>query len=192
MTTDSMQSIVDELVHGVNNLTFAAPVAYVYNPLVYARANYDLYCERYGSGRKEIIFVGMNPGPWGMAQTGVPFGDGGMVRDWLGLKRPVGVPMQQHPKRPIQGFDCPRGEVSGQRLWGWIRSKFKTPTIARWYSWKRAVATEPRTSCLKTKRSCCSKHVTRLCTVPFGSLAPGMSSGSVSSPRHEPKAPWKD
>ena len=127
MTTDSMQSIVDELVHGVNNLTFAAPVAYVYNPLVYARANYDLYCERYGSGRKEIIFVGMNPGPWGMAQTGVPFGDGGMVRDWLGLKRPVGVPMQQHPKRPVQGFDCPRGEVSGQRLWGWIRSKFKTP-----------------------------------------------------------------
>jgi single-strand selective monofunctional uracil DNA glycosylase len=69
----------------------------------------------------------MNPGPFGMAQTGVPFGDVGMVRGWLGIEAPVGHPAREHPKRPVAGFHCPRGEVSGQRLWGWARNAFATP-----------------------------------------------------------------
>jgi single-strand selective monofunctional uracil DNA glycosylase len=111
----------------VSRLKFAAPVAYVYNPLVYAWSPYRAYLERYGRGRRRVILLGMNPGPFGMAQTGVPFGDVGMVRGWLGIEAPVGHPPREHPKRPVAGFHCPRGEVSGQRLWGWARENFRTP-----------------------------------------------------------------
>ncbi len=111
----------------VSRLEFGSPVAYVYDPLEYAWAAHRLYLERYGEGHREVLLVGMNPGPFGMAQTGVPFGDVGMVRDWLGIAAPVGRPAREHPKRPVLGFACPRGEVSGQRLWGWARARFGTP-----------------------------------------------------------------
>jgi single-strand selective monofunctional uracil DNA glycosylase len=111
----------------VEALSFAPPVAYVYDPLDYAWAPQRAYLARYGEGRREVVLLGMNPGPFGMAQTGVPFGDVGMVRDWLGIEAKVGHPAREHPKRPVQGFACPRGEVSGRRLWGWARSRFGTP-----------------------------------------------------------------
>jgi single-strand selective monofunctional uracil DNA glycosylase len=69
----------------------------------------------------------MNPGPFGMAQTGVPFGDVVMVREFLGIEAPVKSPQKVHPKRPIQGFGCPRREVSGTRLWGWAQETFGRP-----------------------------------------------------------------
>jgi single-strand selective monofunctional uracil DNA glycosylase len=105
-------------------LTFASPVSHVYNPLEYARHSHEAYLRKYGSGRKKVLLVGMNPGPFGMAQTGVPFGDVASVRDFLGITAPVDAPLQQHPKRLIEGFDCPRAEISGTRLWGWIRDRF--------------------------------------------------------------------
>jgi single-strand selective monofunctional uracil DNA glycosylase len=111
----------------VGALRFAAPVACVYNPLDYAWAPHELYLRRYGSGKKDVLLLGMNPGPFGMAQTGVPFGDVTVVRDWLGISAPVGKPRQEHSKRPVLGFDCSRGEVSGTRLWGWARDRFGTP-----------------------------------------------------------------
>ena len=111
----------------VASLRFADPVCCVYNPLEYARAPHERYLERYGAPPKEVVFVGMNPGPFGMAQTGVPFGDVKMVRDWMGISLQVGSPQDQHPKRPIQGFECGRGEVSGTRLWGWAKERFGTP-----------------------------------------------------------------
>jgi single-strand selective monofunctional uracil DNA glycosylase len=119
-----MRAITDSLVRAVASLTFGAPVAYVYNPLVYARTGYDAYCQRFGQTPKEVLLLGMNPGPWGMAQTGVPFGDARMVSGWMGLAVTVRPPARQHPKRPVQGLACPRGEVSGQRLWGWARQRF--------------------------------------------------------------------
>jgi single-strand selective monofunctional uracil DNA glycosylase len=119
--------ISQELSRVVGALRFSAPVAYVYNPLEYARAPHRQYLERYGAGRREIVLLGMNPGPFGMAQTGVPFGDVGMVRGWLRIEAPVGAPPRQHPKRRVTGFACNRGEVSGQRLWGWARETFGTP-----------------------------------------------------------------
>jgi single-strand selective monofunctional uracil DNA glycosylase len=121
-----LSAVTDRLIAELSPLRFKSPVAYVYNPMEYARKPYDIYVERYG-GQKEILLVGMNPGPFGMAQTGIPFGDPGMVRDWLGIEAPVGVPARQHPKRPILGFKCPRGEVSGQRLWGWAKERFGEP-----------------------------------------------------------------
>lgn len=111
----------------VDRLAFAQPVAYVYNPLDYAWKPHRAYLERYGRVRPRVILLGMNPGPFGMAQTGVPFGDVGMVRGWLDIEAPVERPAREHPKRPVCGFQCPRGEVSGQRLWGWARKNFATP-----------------------------------------------------------------
>lgn len=108
-------------------LRFAPPVRYVYNPLDYAWEPHRAYLERYGRGHPKVLLLGMNPGPFGMAQTGVPFGDVAMVRDWLDIEAPVGRPARVHPKRPIAGFQCSRGEVSGQRLWGWARDTFVTP-----------------------------------------------------------------
>lgn len=111
----------------VDVLPFAAPVSHVYNPLNYAWEVHRNYLERYGRGRKRVVFLGMNPGPFGMAQTGVPFGEIAAVRDWLGLEGPVGKPERENPRRPVEGFACSRSEVSGQRLWGLFRQRFGTP-----------------------------------------------------------------
>lgn len=111
----------------VDALDFGPPVAYVQDPLDYAWRGHRAYVERYARGRKRVVFVGMNPGPFGMAQTGVPFGDVASVRDWLGITAKIDAPARSHPKRPVQGFDCPRAEVSGTRLWGAIRDHFGTP-----------------------------------------------------------------
>ena len=108
-------------------LRFEAPVAAVYNPLVYAARPYNLYLELAGMAPKKVVFLGMNPGPWGMAQTGVPFGEVAAVRDWLGIEASVDKPKKEHPKRPIEGFACARSEVSGRRLWGLFRERFRTP-----------------------------------------------------------------
>jgi single-strand selective monofunctional uracil DNA glycosylase len=108
-------------------LSFAAPVAQVYDPLHYARRPYATYLRRFGDDPKRVVFLGMNPGPFGMAQTGVPFGDVACVRDWLGIEEKIERPAREHPKRPILGFDCPRSEVSGTRLWGAIADRFGAP-----------------------------------------------------------------
>ena len=118
-------------------LSFPPPVTHVYNPTHYARKSHDLYLKRFGSAPKEVIFLGMNPGPFGMTQTGVPFGEVSLVRDWMGIEAPVNTPPNMHPKRPITGFDCPRSEVSGKRLWGWARDRFGTPEafFDRFFVW---------------------------------------------------------
>ena len=97
---------------------------HVYNPLEYARAPWELYLHRYAQPPKRVVFLGMNPGPWGMAQTGVPFGEIDAVRSWMGLQATVDSPNAVHPKRPIEGFACARSEVSGRRLWGLFRERF--------------------------------------------------------------------
>ena len=113
-----------DLARDCGALRFAPPVTHVSNPLVHARAPHERYLERHGGRRGRTVLLGMNPGPWGMAQTGVPFGDPAHVRDFVGVEGPVSPPADAHPKRPILGFDSPRSEVSGQRLWGWARERF--------------------------------------------------------------------
>lgn len=115
------------LAREVDTLRFAPPVADVYNPLNYAWEPHEVYLRRFGAPPKEVLLVGMNPGPFGMAQTGVPFGDVVMVRDWMGIETPVGHPEHENPKRPVEGFACKRREVSGSRLWGWARERWGTP-----------------------------------------------------------------
>jgi len=113
-----------ELSDKVDALLFPS-VPFVYNPLAYARAPHEAYLERWGSKTpREVVMVGMNPGPFGMAQTGVPFGDVVMVREFVGVAGQVGRPAREHPRRPVKGFDCTRSEVSGTRFWGWARDRF--------------------------------------------------------------------
>ncbi|MGA2381175.1 MAG: uracil-DNA glycosylase family protein [Spirochaetia bacterium] len=112
------------LARNAGRLGFAPPVHYVYNPLVYAREPHELYLSKYADAPKRVVFVGMNPGPWGMAQTGVPFGEVSMVREWLGIFGAVGSPAGTHPRIPVRGFECTRSEVSGRRLWGLFREAF--------------------------------------------------------------------
>jgi single-strand selective monofunctional uracil DNA glycosylase len=109
----------------VDKLKFSPPVAHVYNPLQYAWSAHEIYLRRFGNGRKNVVFLGMNPGPFGMVQTGVPFGEVSAVRDWLGITCEIKIPRNQHPKRLVTGFACPRSEVSGQRLWGLFANRFK-------------------------------------------------------------------
>lgn len=115
-----------ELAAAAEKLRFAAPVSFVYNPLIYAWDAHEIYLRRFGGAPKEVIFLGMNPGPFGMAQTGVPFGEISAVRDWMNIRAAVGRPAHEHPKRPVLGFACARSEVSGKRLWGLFAQRFGT------------------------------------------------------------------
>jgi len=123
----SLIDITRSLSRTVDAMRFAAPVHTVYNPLAYARRPHEAYLTRYGAGPAgRVVFLGMNPGPWGMAQTGVPFGEIAAVRDWMGIDEPVDRPDPEHPKREVLGFAHPRSEVSGRRLWGWASERFGT------------------------------------------------------------------
>lgn len=125
--TSIVRPILDaaiDLCQGSEELRFGEPVACVYNPLTYAWASHKRYVERFAGGPKQAVFMGMNPGPWGMAQTGVPFGEVAMVRDWLGIHERIDRPPMEHAKRPIEGFACTRSEVSGRRIWGLFQDRF--------------------------------------------------------------------
>ena len=122
-----LETSAKDLCRVLARLRFGPPVTHVYNPLLYAWAPHEEYLRRYARGPKRIVFFGMNPGPFGMTQTGVPFGEIAAVRDWLKITAPIGKPDREHPKRPIHGFDCKRSEVSGKRLWGLFAERFGTP-----------------------------------------------------------------
>ena len=119
-----LQRISSVLAAECDSLRFGPKVKAVYNPLVYAARPHKLYLELAGAAPKKVIFLGMNPGPWGMAQTGVPFGEIAAVREWLGIEAKVDKPEKEHPRRPVEGFACARSEVSGRRLWGLFRQRF--------------------------------------------------------------------
>lgn len=120
---ESAQRLRDQ----VAALRFSAPVTHCYNPLEYAWPAHEQYLRLMNPKGAHVLLLGMNPGPWGMAQTGVPFGQVAAVRDWMKVTAPIGKPKHEHPKRPIQGYDCPRSEVSGERLWGLMQQRFGTP-----------------------------------------------------------------
>ncbi|MEM6821315.1 MAG: uracil-DNA glycosylase family protein [Verrucomicrobiota bacterium] len=116
-----------KLVKELKRLSFSHPITHVYNPLEYAWESHRAYLTRFASQEVKVFFLGMNPGPWGMAQTGIPFGEIPAVRDWMGIETDVKQPKEVHPKRPIEGFACQRSEVSGRRLWGLFAEKFGKP-----------------------------------------------------------------
>jgi single-strand selective monofunctional uracil DNA glycosylase len=115
------------LADALRPLRFGPPVDRVYHATDHARAPHETYLRKFGNNRKRVVMLGMNPGPWGMAQTGVPFGEVAAVRDWMGIEEAVEKPANEHPKRPIEGFACTRSEVSGRRLWGLFSRLFPRP-----------------------------------------------------------------
>lgn len=127
MGIPALISASEQLIESLSALTFSKPIAYTYNPVQYAWEPYRQYLTRYATPPKKTVFLGMNPGPWGMAQTGVPFGEIEAVRSWLQIEAPVGRPAAEHPSRPILGFDCKRSEVSGRRVWALMRRRFGSP-----------------------------------------------------------------
>jgi len=128
-TRDDTRALLDAartLSSELATLKFPPPIAHVYDPHRYAWAPYEQYISRYAKAPKRVVLLGMNPGPFGMMQTGVPFGEVAAVRDWMGIHGPVERPPDEHAKRDIQGFACTRSEVSGRRLWGWAAMRFGT------------------------------------------------------------------
>ena len=121
---DALCDAAKELSEAVDSLSFGAPTAFVYNPLDYAWSIHEQYLKLAGKGKKKVVFLGMNPGPFGMAQTGVPFGEIPAVRDWMGLRGEVNKPKPEHPKRQVEGLACAKSEVSGRRLWGLFSERF--------------------------------------------------------------------
>ena len=126
-TAEALVREAEKLAEACNGLTFGEPVSVVYNAFDYALPGYAAYLRRFVDGPRKVVFLGMNPGPWGMAQTGVPFGEVAAVRDWMGLRATIGKPVREHAKRPIEGFACQRSEVSGRRLWGLFAELYGHP-----------------------------------------------------------------
>ncbi len=125
--TDRLVRLYRRLARSAGRLSFDEPVTHVYNPLVYAQAPFETYLARFARRGVDALLVGINPGPFGMAQTGIPFGEIAAVRHWMRVDGPIGRPRDEHPRRPVLGWECPRSEVSGRRLWGWARERFGTP-----------------------------------------------------------------
>lgn len=122
-TRASLSHLIRKLAHDLDTLEWSTP-SHVYNPMQYAWDGYEQLLERFGEQRGRVLLVGMNPGPWGMAQTGIPFGNVSTVRDWLHIETKLSSYLpKQHPKYPILGMNCCREEGSGKRLWGWVNER---------------------------------------------------------------------
>ena len=186
--------ITDNLLEALQPLEFSHPVTHVYNPLKYAGSAYDEYLKTYGGRPKEVLLLGMNPGPWGMVQTGVPFGEVIAVRDWMKISPHHGVPEVFHPKRPVEGFSCKRREVSGKRLWGWAERNFGTPKhffsrffVANYcplmFLEKSGRNRTPNQIPMLLKESRYLRCATRLCVKRFFISSPAMLWASAHLPR---------
>lgn len=127
--SDQFLEIINELNNGLEDFTANPPsnVKYIYNPTIYARNNFKQYVERYCNTKKQIMYLGINPGPWGMSQTGVPFGDKEAVQNWLQINGEVEKPANECEKRRVKGFNCHRTEISGKRFWGFFKELCQTP-----------------------------------------------------------------
>ncbi len=101
---------------------------YIYNPLDYAWENHKFYLENYVKDSASVLFLGMNPGPFGMMQNGIPFGEVETVKTYLKCTQKIGRPEKEHPARPVLGLSCPKSEVSGKRFWGLIKSSYPVAT----------------------------------------------------------------
>jgi single-strand selective monofunctional uracil DNA glycosylase len=124
MSVKKCIALSKDFAKAVDLFRFSEPVTHVYNPLTYAWRPHQQYIEKFAKGKKKVLWLGMNPGPWGMAQTGIPFGQVGLVKDWMGIECKVDKPNVENPHRNIEGFQCKRNEVSGERLWGYVSQVF--------------------------------------------------------------------
>ncbi len=114
---ERLETIVGDLINGLRPLKFGPPVSHVYNPLEYARETYRQYFAKYAFSPKEAVFIGMNPGPWGMAQTGIPFGEINAVRDWMKINAPD----------RCWDLHAPEAKLAAPVYGGGLKVRFKPP-----------------------------------------------------------------
>lgn len=126
---ETLLALERNLSKNLSQIKFKAPVDYIYNPVDYAYDVHANYVNTFCQGTKKILYLGINPGPWGMSQNGVPFGEISMVKDWLKITGKIDKPPREHKERPITGFDCTRKEISGSRFWGFFKELCKTPDV---------------------------------------------------------------
>ena len=122
---EASSKLRDDVEKFADSLVKEGSVDAVYNPLAYAWEPHRAYLELASGGGAKTLLRGMNPGPHGMGQMGIPFAATSVVRDLLKITDlEVGQPSTPHPKRPISGLDWPKEEVSGTRLWGLLANEY--------------------------------------------------------------------
>ena len=122
---EASSKLRDDVEKFSDSLVKEGSVDAVYNPLAYAWEPHRAYLELASGGGAKTLLLGMNPGPHGMGQMGIPFAATSVVRDLLKITDlEVGQPSTPHPKRPISGLDWPKEEVSGTRLWGLLANEY--------------------------------------------------------------------
>lgn len=122
---EASSKLRDDVEKFSDSLVKEGSVDAVYNPLAYAWEPHRAYLELASGGGAKTLLLGMNPGPHGMGQMGIPFAATSVVRDLLKITDlEVGQPRTPHPKRPISGLDWPKEEVSGTRLWGLLANEY--------------------------------------------------------------------
>lgn len=68
---DCFITLENDLVSQLNKLNYGPNVEYIYNPLDYASNLHKIFLKKFLNSNKKVLFLGINPGPWGMCQTGV-------------------------------------------------------------------------------------------------------------------------
>ena len=122
---ETSSKLRDDVEKFADSLVKEGSVDAVYNPLAYAWEPHRAYLELASGRGAKTLLLGMNPGPHGMGQMGIPFAATSVVRDLLKITNlDVGQPRTPHPKRPISGLDWPKEEVSGTRLWGLLANEY--------------------------------------------------------------------
>ena len=122
---EASSKLRDDVEKFADSLVKEGSVDAVYNPLAYAWEPHRAYLELASGGGAKTLLLGMNPGPHGMGQMGIPFAATSVVRELLKITNlEVGQPRKPHPKRPISGLDWPKEEVSGTRLWGLLANEY--------------------------------------------------------------------
>ena len=122
---EASSKLRDDVKKFADSLVKEGSVDTVYNPLAYAWEPHRAYLELASGEGAKTLLLGMNPGPHGMGQMGIPFAATSVVRDLLKITDlEVGQPRNPHPKRPVSGLDWPKEEVSGTRLWGLLADEY--------------------------------------------------------------------
>ena len=70
--SDLLHTIENDLCRRLLEIDYSlSRVDFIYNPIDYASDPHTCFLSKYCSGPKKVLFLGMNPGPFGMAQNGV-------------------------------------------------------------------------------------------------------------------------
>lgn len=100
----------------------------MYNVLDYAWDAWEQYITQYAKGTAHTLVLGINPGPHGMVQTGIPFGNISTVQHYLNIQPNIQHDkISPHPRRPVLGLTYTREEPSGKLLWGTIQEMYPNP-----------------------------------------------------------------